>query len=493
MAFDLDNPFVQSIIQEGTSRGYSPMAIAASLGNAHVENKFNTGGTPGDNGTAFGGMQWRGDRYKNLQNTAAAMNVPWTDPKAQAAHWWNEMDGKYGSEGQYGKALKNASSIEDANDAVVNSLRPAGWHGADDNEDSLFYDQRKNNSSAILAAMNGGPNPDLASPNAQNAQGQGLPPGAPANMFGPKTDAPGGSLGETLMQIGGLMMSRGNPAGAQFIQTMLNNQRAQEKASADSWTTDTRNPVTTKDGKQYYTRTNSKTGQVTYLPIDEAHQPQEEADKPPPQRVLSDFGANNNAVNSTKQIIEEGHSLITKIADSNLDLAVDAQGKAYFRNLTNTTKEDGLLIKRAQAYFDRLAEERVNLEKGGVSNFRLTQAKAQFLPGGAQWSTTATMDSLQRAVNVFEEAHTNAIGRNQMYMDVYPHLSKSKAPGTDKTYIDKYQEDLQHIGTISKEARKMVDDFQKKTFDAQKAKEPTKPGEPNPLDNFMNRKFFGGQ
>ncbi|MDE4910853.1 phage tail tape measure protein [Methylobacterium sp. 092160098-2] len=52
-------------------------------------------GAVGDHGTAFGTGQWRLDRFRALQATAAKMGVDWRNVAAQQRHFRNEMLGKY--------------------------------------------------------------------------------------------------------------------------------------------------------------------------------------------------------------------------------------------------------------------------------------------------------------------------------------------------------------------------------------------------------------
>ena len=44
------------------------------------------------------------------------MDKAWDDPSVQAAHWYNELDGKYGGEKPYGDALKAARNGQVSSD-----------------------------------------------------------------------------------------------------------------------------------------------------------------------------------------------------------------------------------------------------------------------------------------------------------------------------------------------------------------------------------------
>lgn len=66
----------------------------------------------GDGGKSRGFGQWNGDRFANLQSTAAGMNTTWNDPRAQVQHFFNEVDGPYSKELANVKA--NATTAADA-------------------------------------------------------------------------------------------------------------------------------------------------------------------------------------------------------------------------------------------------------------------------------------------------------------------------------------------------------------------------------------------
>lgn len=114
----------QAIISGLGQRGVSPQAAYGVVGSFMGESgkglnasAINAGdGSDGSDSIGFG--QWNGIRAKNLKATAASMGLDPSDPKAQVAHYFNELDGNYAS-GNYGSVLsnlQNANSVAQGND-----------------------------------------------------------------------------------------------------------------------------------------------------------------------------------------------------------------------------------------------------------------------------------------------------------------------------------------------------------------------------------------
>jgi hypothetical protein len=90
----------------------------------------------GDGGKSFGFGQWNGQRKVNLDSVASSMGTTWNDPRAQVAHFFNEVDGPYKAELDRVKA--NAVTAADATNLWTGSAssgqgyeRPAtnNWQG----------------------------------------------------------------------------------------------------------------------------------------------------------------------------------------------------------------------------------------------------------------------------------------------------------------------------------------------------------------------------
>lgn len=276
----------------------------------------------------------------------------------------------------------------------------------------------------------GAPNPDVPSPNAQNAQGQGLP----GNMFGPPTNAPGGSLGQKLMQIGGILMSHGNPQGAQFIQTMLNNQRAQQKAG-DEWSTDTRNPVTDKDGNQFYPSTNKRTGEVRQVPTGVA--PKEEVKEPDVPKPTQEkaFQSNADLMDSTHRTVEAVNTVREHLLDGSLDVKWNDRAKAITANYLGQSSQASVDIKNAEAAINEQIKNILSQEKGSATNVKMVQAMKQILPSGGAFDKVTFMDALNRIADTGNGIYKNAARANSSLLSRYPTLA-GQLPGPDGNPLD---------------------------------------------------------
>lgn len=104
-------------------QGYSPAQAAGIVGNLIQESGLRT--TPvGDNGTAFGVAQWRGDRYTGLQNFARERGLNFNDLNTQLAYVNHELNT---TESRAGNLLRNAQNVRDATAAMISYERPQGW------------------------------------------------------------------------------------------------------------------------------------------------------------------------------------------------------------------------------------------------------------------------------------------------------------------------------------------------------------------------------
>jgi len=104
-------------------KGYPAHQAAALAGNAVWE----SGGNPtisGDGGKAYGTFQWHPDRQAGLTDFAKKSGMDPTDTNTQLAFADYELNN---SESGAGTKLANAKTYAQANDAVLNYLRPSGF------------------------------------------------------------------------------------------------------------------------------------------------------------------------------------------------------------------------------------------------------------------------------------------------------------------------------------------------------------------------------
>jgi hypothetical protein len=106
------------------THGFAPHMAQAVAGHYMAESGMNPDVKPGDNGTAFGLAQWRGDRLTGLQRFAAAKGRHWKDFNVQLDYTVHELDT---SESTAGRQLRASRNVEEATAAFMSFERPQGW------------------------------------------------------------------------------------------------------------------------------------------------------------------------------------------------------------------------------------------------------------------------------------------------------------------------------------------------------------------------------
>jgi len=119
--------FGQRAYQFYVNKGYSPVQAAALAGNAMAESRGSTTVT-GDAGKALGLFQWHPDRQANLNRFATSQGL---DPRSEQTQLafkdWELRNTEAGA----GRKLFAAQTPEEANAAVLSSLRPSGYTSQD--------------------------------------------------------------------------------------------------------------------------------------------------------------------------------------------------------------------------------------------------------------------------------------------------------------------------------------------------------------------------
>lgn len=119
--------FGQRAYQFYVNKGYSPVQAAALAGNAMAESRGSTTVT-GDAGRALGLFQWHPDRQANLNRFAASQGL---DPRLEQTQLAFKDWELRNTEASAGRKLFAAQTPEEANAAVLSSLRPSGYTSQD--------------------------------------------------------------------------------------------------------------------------------------------------------------------------------------------------------------------------------------------------------------------------------------------------------------------------------------------------------------------------
>lgn len=142
--------------------GYTREQAAGIVGNLIQESNLQSSGAVGDNGTAFGVAQWRGERLSELKRFAASRGKSWEDFDTQLAFVDVELQNRERS--AYSK-LKSAKTVDDATAAFIGFERPKGWTEANP-RGGHGYSNRLGNAAAFVdgdVATSWTPDPDVES------------------------------------------------------------------------------------------------------------------------------------------------------------------------------------------------------------------------------------------------------------------------------------------------------------------------------------------
>lgn len=139
--------FGQRAYQFYINKGYSPPQAAALAGNAMAESSGSTS-VVGDKGKALGLFQWHPDRQANLNRFATSQGL---DPRAEETQLAFKDWELRNTEASAGRKLFAAQTPEEANAAVLSSLRPSGYTAQDPTK-SMDYGKRLANTYSFLGS-----------------------------------------------------------------------------------------------------------------------------------------------------------------------------------------------------------------------------------------------------------------------------------------------------------------------------------------------------
>lgn len=149
----------QSDYQFFISKGWSPQAAAALVGNMQQESRGNTNarnpGDGSDGSDSIGLFQWNSDRARRLQAFAAARGAAVTDRRTQLEFLDNELRT---TEKTAGDQLAQAGDVRAATRAAISALRPAGWSRSNP-EGGHGFGARYRNAATAMHQFGNGPAP----------------------------------------------------------------------------------------------------------------------------------------------------------------------------------------------------------------------------------------------------------------------------------------------------------------------------------------------
>jgi hypothetical protein len=164
--------------------GYTQPQAAAMVGHATQESGIRTDAT-GDNGTAKGVFQWRGDRLAGLKSFAQATGQDANSLDTQLGYMDHELNT---TERKAGDALRAATTVRDATRAGMMFERPQGYTA--DNPEAGHGWANRYGEAMRLAGQTIDPSAVASAPTAPATPGLGpgmlQPPGLMASAFIPQ-------------------------------------------------------------------------------------------------------------------------------------------------------------------------------------------------------------------------------------------------------------------------------------------------------------------
>lgn len=435
MAIDINLPFAQSLISEGKARGYNDMQISQILGSAMQENSLRTDGNPGDNGTAFGGFQWRLDRNDALRQKAAQAGVDWTDPGIQARHWYDELD--TGQEKAKGERLRAATTPEEAQAAVISALRPAGFTPQNPMGGHGWANRLANGNQAYAALTGGQYNPaDAPAPGAVPAEGQQSSPMQAAFNASTKP-AQAGSAWDTLSKYlnggkqwnaadaltgaGIAAMARDNAAGASAMAAGMNAQTAANKTESKSGMV----PGTF----------NKATGSAVFLDKDGNPVSKQIATpfKELTAKEMETFNERQEKIGEMDALIREGDKYRNLIAEGKINLSAMKQGETFLNNITGQSTEEDRNAGEYWRYLERMRNAALRLNKGVQTEGDAQRAMNEYISGSGRFDNAQSIKALDNILKSSGRAANSMMSAQETVLNTYG----DQAP--KGTYRDDYK------------------------------------------------------
>jgi hypothetical protein len=368
-------------------------------------------------------MQWRKDRYTALQALAAQQGKQWNDPSVQATHWWNEHK-------QQG--LMGSQTPDEANDATIDSLRPAGWKAnADTNAGVMHYSQRLANTNAALqalgiAAPQGASPADMPAPGAQEAQ----------QIVQQPQRAPQPTLSDSLGRLSSAFFMRDSPTQAKAITDDLNTRMAQQQALlkaqqvSNQWTTKPE-IVTGANGKSYRLQYNAQ-GQTRTAPVAPEEVPKEESPEKTRQEVMATekLGIAENTLGQIDRVRGSIQVLREALQHGTFQLGPDQQGKMVLQNITGNSDESTRFLKSMESQIIEAATAMAATQKGALTNFKFAKDMQAVMPSFANHDRKAAYEALERVSHGLDEGYNATANTALNHAKGFERLQKKLDPTT---------------------------------------------------------------
>jgi hypothetical protein len=530
------------------SLGVAPQTAAGALGSLMGESgdRLNTkavnkgDGADGSDSVGFG--QWNSTRAQALKTRAQQMGVQYDDPRAQIEHMAGELQGTHkhvldalrGAGDDLGKGTDiwtRKYEVPGDPDATMYKRASAGLNFY--NQTGRFIDPATTGSVTPKAGeapvAPSGPTAPIINRNPMAQQPVGaLAQGAPgANgvlaQGAPEEKgsfwSPGGNflgikdvsdIGKRLQVAAGWMApqaasgaasimgaqtnaanSEANIANTKFQQGRQLKKDAQEDADRNNPDTDV---SLAPSKKALNVVRKNKDGTVSYESIPLTSDAVADTDasgkttkeKPAPASILKLEKEQKQSFSSSVDLVENIDDVVKAISSGKVSLDAISQGMGYLKNHTDSSDYNAQVLKKAKSAIAQLAQQRVKLEGGNPSDFRIRQAEASILPSGGEYDTAQVMEALVRARKVLAgNLRDSASGLGSIYAQ-HPSLGQIPMPGSGNKNGEHYVRRYGEITADDDNYYKAAEDFVKNRNSANKEKTGS-----NPARSGISKAFPG--
>ncbi|MFK5596833.1 phage tail tip lysozyme [Methylobacterium sp. HMF5984] len=481
-------------------------------------------GDGADGSNSIGMGQWNADRAIALQNRAQQMGTKVEDPRAQIEHIAGELTGTHkhvlAALKEAGDDLGKGTDIWTRQYEVPGDPDATMYKRAS-NGLNFYNNVGRLMDPATTGSINTVKPPARPADTSVSEDGAAAPAGAIFNrnpmaqqavanspaQLGP-AEQPGGGilspsfwsgkgggfaginnisdLGNRLEKVGGWL----NPAAAagaasiQGAQTSaltaasnieaqkFNQARATKKDAQEE--ADKNNPETTvstaPSGKALLVTRKKPNGDISVdtIPLtsdaikDDGEGKTAKGEKPAPASILKLENDHKKGFSSSVDLVDNIDDVVKAITTGKVSMDAVSQGLGYLKNHTDSADYNAQILKKAKSAIMQLAQQRVKLEGGSPSDFRIKQAEASILPSGGEYDTTQVLEALVRARRVLTgNLRDSASGLGSIYTQ-HPSLGKAIMPGSTSGTGEFY---LHRYGDITKDDEnyyKSAEDFVKK-------------------------------
>jgi hypothetical protein len=387
--------------------GLQPHQAAGLVGNLVKESgpDLTPWGPSGDNGTAWGTAQWRGDRLNGLRDFAQSNGLDHRSMQAQQQFMRHEFDT---TEGKAYKQLLSASTPEEAASVVNRAYERSADNtgGREQAARQLFSQFGQDGVSAIDSAM-GATKPSDGATMAYAPTGSKMPDTTPPpdnglmgqlggllgrmNYQNPQT---GYSLSDALGGVATGLMSIDNAKGAAVL-------AAQQAAQQKTRKPDGEFAYDPKSGTFYRTKADGRL-EMTKNP----NFSDEEKKAKLTESALKHVGETMEKYDYLSQSSSNAADILDDLNSGKLDLGMFKNWINSGKNLAGVSDDQSRAYSRYNQYLQGLVNDNLRLNKGVQTEGDAYRELKAISSNGTTYDNEAAKDALRRVITKSQEAVT---------------------------------------------------------------------------------------